>query len=411
MSITVIRNARVLNLDQPDDDGRYAVVVENGLIREVTSAEVNIDGANVIEANGKTLMPGLIDCHVHAITSLANLGLNGKLPNTFTILHAVPIVKAMLYRGFTTARDAGGADYALAQAIANGVIPGPRLFISGKALSQTGGHGDFRGRYDNSDPDPCECSRNMGAIGRVVDGVDEVRKAVREEIRQGASQIKIMASGGVASPTDPIGNMQFSVDEVKAIVEETKNHQTYVMAHAYTSAAIKRVIELGVRTIEHGNLIDDETAAFMASKGAYVVPTNVVYDVISKIGLQAGMGASAVEKNEVVRIKGLEALEILHRNGVKMGYGSDLLGEMHGYQSDELLIRAKVLGNVEVLRQATLIGAEILRQEGKLGVVAQGAIADLLLVDGDPVKNIEVLTGQGEKIDMIMKDGNIIKLQ
>lgn len=366
---------------------------------------VSSGDADVIDLGGKTVMPGLIDCHVHVIASVAHLGNNGKLPNTFAVLRAVPILAGMLNRGFTTVRDAGGADYALSRAIEDGVIAGPRLFVAGKALSQTGGHGDFRERFDNSDPDPCGCHRNLGAIGRIVDGVDEVRKAVREEMRAGAHHIKIMASGGVASPTDPIGNLQFSVDEVKAVVEEAASHQTYVMAHAYTAKAIARVVELGVRTIEHGNLIDDEAAKIMAKFGAFAVPTLVTYDAMGKVGGKMGLSESTLAKNEAVRIQGLKALEILRRHGVKMGLGTDLLGDMHQYQSDELSIRAEIVGAFEAICQATAIGAEIVGMQGQLGVIAADALADLLVVDGDPSKDIHLLTGQGERIAAIMKNG------
>lgn len=229
----ILKNARVLDVNHENDSARYSVVIDGAVIKEVTREPVSASGATIIDVDGKTVMPGMIDCHAHVIASVAHLGTNGRLPNTFAVLRAVPILSGMLNRGFTTVRDAGGADYALSRAIEEGVIAGPRLFVSGKALSQTGGHGDFRERFDNSDPDPCGCHRNLGAIGRIVDGVDEVRKAVREEMRAGAHQIKIMASGGVASPTDPIGNLQFSVDEIKAVVEEAASHQTYVMAHAY----------------------------------------------------------------------------------------------------------------------------------------------------------------------------------
>ncbi len=263
------------------------------------------------------------------IASVAHLGLNSRLPNTFAVLRAVPILAGMLNRGFTSVRDAGGAAYALSRSIEEGTIAGQRLFVAGKALSQTGGHGDFRERFDQSDPDPCGCSRNMGAIGRVVNGVDAMRKAVREEMRAGAHHIKIMASGGVASPTNPIGNLQFSVDEVKAAVEEAESHQTYVMAHAYMSKAITRVVKLGVRTIEHGNLIDEETAGLMAEHGAYAVSTLVTYDAMGKVGAQMGLAADTLAKNESVRTRSLDALAMLHARGVKMGLGTDLLSDMH----------------------------------------------------------------------------------
>nr|WP_245176274.1 amidohydrolase family protein [Cupriavidus sp. AcVe19-6a] len=398
-----------MNVDTPDDDQRYSVVVEGSEIREVTTGIAQFDGARQIDLAGKTVMPGMIDCHVHVIASIAHLGTNGKLPNTFAVLRAVPILRGMLNRGFTTVRDAGGADYALATAIGQEVIAGPRLFIAGKALSQTGGHGDFRERFDSTDPDPCGCSRNLGAIGRIVDGVDEVRKAVREEMRSGAHHIKIMASGGVASPTDPIGNLQYSVDEIRAIVEEARSHQTYVMAHAYTGPAIKRAVELGVRTIEHGNLVDDEAAATMAKMGAYMVPTLVTYDAMSRVGAKTGVSAQALEKNEAVRVQGLAALELLKRHGVKMALGTDLLGDMHEFQSDELRIRAKILGNLEVLRQATTIGAEVVGMPGKLGVVREGAMADLLVVDGDPLRDLSYLGGQGEGIRGVMKAGKWVR--
>ncbi|SAK43727.1 metal-dependent hydrolase family protein [Caballeronia ptereochthonis] len=401
----ILKNARVLDADHERDDGRYSIVVEGGTIREVTREPVRESGAQVIDVGGKTVMPGMIDCHAHVIASVAHLGNNSRLPNTFAVLRAVPILAGMLNRGFTTVRDAGGADYALSRAIEEGVIAGPRLFVAGKALSQTGGHGDFRERFDSSDPDPCGCNRNMGAIGRVVDGVDEMRKAVREEMRAGAHHIKIMASGGVASPTDPIGNLQFSVDEVKAAVEEAESHQTYVMAHAYTPKAIARAVKLGVRTIEHGNLIDEEAAGVMAEHGAYVVPTLVTYDAMARVGAQMGLGQDTLDKNESVRKRGLEALAMLHRRGVKIGLGTDLLGDMHQFQSDELSIRADIVGAFEVIRQATAVGAEIVNMKGKLGIVAPGACADLLVVDGDPLRDIRVLTGQGERIAGVMKNG------
>lgn len=401
----LLKNARIYDVNHENDDALYFILIEGQLIRRISREPIQTGDAETVDVNGRYVMPGMIDCHIHAISSVAGLAKNGQLPDTFAVLNSVPILKGMLMRGFTTARDAGGAPYALSQAIEQRLISGPRLFICGKALSQTGGHGDFRDRYDNREPEVCQCSQHIGAIGRIVDGVDAVRKAVREEMRSGAHQIKIMASGGVGSPTDPIGNLQFSVDEIRAIVEEAESHQTYVMAHAYTAKAIERIVRLGVRTIEHGNLIDDQAAAVMAEHGAYAVPTLVIYDAMSKVGRETGVPEPALVKNEVVRLQGLKALEILKRHGVKMGFGTDLLGEMHPYQSDELRIRAEVLGNAETLRQATVIGAEILNMEGKLGVVAEGAIADLLILKENPLENIGVLSGQGEGIIGIIKDG------
>jgi len=382
------------------------VLIEDGMISRISADALTAPDAEVVDAKGMTLMPGMIDCHVHVVASSFNLGRVAALPNALALLRALPIMQGMLDRGFTSVRDAGGADWALAQAVLDGVVDGPRLFCSGKALSQTGGHGDFRPR--NDELDPCPCSVKIGNIGRVVDGVDNCRLAVREEILKGATQIKVMASGGVASPNDPIQNLGFSESELIAIVEEASNANTYVMAHAYTPRAITRAVRCGVRTIEHGNLVDREAAEVMKEHGAYMVPTLITYEGLANDGERYGLPADSVKKIATVRTQGLKALEILDEVGVKMGYGSDLLGETHYMQADELPLRARVLGNAKVIQQATLIGAEILNQEGLLGEVREGAHADLLLVDGNPLDDIALLT-QPDSIKLIMNRGLLHK--
>jgi len=353
------------------------------------------------------LMPGLIDCHVHVLASMLNAGRLAKLPNVLTVLRAVPILEGMLMRGFTTVRDAAGADWSLAEAVRTGLVAGPRIYPSGRALSQTGGHGDFRERSDVIEP--CPCTPKIGAIGRVVDGVDAIRRAVREEIQMGATQIKIMASGGVASPTDPIHYLGFSEDEVRAAVEEASNADTYVMAHAYTGRAIARAVRCGVRTIEHGNLVDAEAARVMADHGAIAVPTLVTYEALANEGASLGLPPESVAKIENVRTAGLRSLEIYAAAGVRMALGSDLLGESHRLQSDEFKLRAGVLGAAETLRAATIHAAHVLRMDGRLGVVAPGATADLLLVDGNPLADVTVLCGQGERLAMIVQAGQVVK--
>src|SRR5450830_141184 len=351
---------------------RHDVLIENDRIIDVSSTPIDAPDAKRIDVSGKTVMPGLIDCHVHVLASLANLGANALQPGSLTSIRALPIVEAMLNRGFTTVRDAGGADWGLAQAIAIGLVPGPRIFPSGKALSQTGGHGDFRPRSDVLEP--CSCAFRAGAIARVADGVDAVRLAAREEIQKGATQIKIMASGGVASPTDPIGNTQYSEDEIRAIVAEAEAAQTYVMAHAYTGRAISRAVRCGVRTIEHGNLVDADAARIMREHGAFVVPTLVTYDSLARDGARLGLPADSVAKIESVRQAGRDSLKIYAEHGVQMGFGSDLLGEMHQDQSQEFAVRA-------------------------------GARADLIVVDGNPLDDIHLLAGQGEHLSLVMQGG------
>jgi imidazolonepropionase-like amidohydrolase len=340
---------------------------------------------------------------------MADLGANAELPNTLVALRSAKIMREMLMRGFTTVRDLGGADHGLVIAIEEGLIEAPRLVICGKALSQTGGHTDYRGRYHHRNVE--HYGDKAGAMGRVVDGVDAVRRVAREEIKGGAQFIKIMANGGVSSPTDPIAFLGFSNDEVRAAVEEARNAQTYVSAHLYTDEAIRRAVECGVVSVEHGNLIQPETARLVKEKGAYVVPTNVTFDYLAKEGASLGLPAASIAKIEDVREQGMEALKILHEAGVMMAYGSDLLGEMHRHQSDEFILRGQVLPAIEVIRSATVHAAKVVRQEGRLGVVAPGAHADLVVVDGDPLANLSLLTGQGRHIPAIMKAGRFHKNQ
>lgn len=407
MSTLVIKNSHVLDVHALTLRSGLSVLVQDGRIAAVGADVQAPEGAQILDAKGMTLMPGMIDCHVHVVASSFDLGGMAKMPNVFTMLRSLPIMQGMLGRGFTSVRDAGGADWSLAEAVRTGLIPGPRIFPSGKALSQTGGHADFRQRNDQLDP--CSCAYKLGNIGRVVDGVDACRLAVREEIQKGASQIKVMASGGVASPNDPINNLGYSEAELRAIVEEASNANTYVMAHAYTSRAIARAVRCGVRTIEHGNLVDASTAELMAEMGAYMVPTLITYEGLASEGERYGLPAASIAKIDTVRGQGRQAIEILAKAGVKMGLGSDLLAETHYLQADELRLRADVLGNGPVLQQATLMGAEILGQQGQLGEVTPGAIADFLLVDGNPLTDISCLLNQGERIRAIVKDGALFK--
>ena len=406
MSLTLFKNVHVLDVRAGRLLENHQVLVEGDTIRELSGRPITTSAAQVIDGGGRTLMPGLIDCHVHVTFSATNLALLAQTPNTTLALRALPILRGMLRRGFTTVRDAGGADWALKQAIEDGMdgtVIGPRLFVSGPALSPTGGHGDFRPRSDRLQPIGCGCLRL--ASTRVVDGVDEVRRTVRELLQMGADQIKIMSSGGVASPTDPVNALGYSLDETRAIVDEAAARHTIVLAHAYTPEAIRRAVECGVRSIEHGNLIDAPTAALMAERGAVAVPTLITYEALARDGVRLGLGAESVAKVEQVRAAGLRSLEIFKIAGVKLAFGTDLLGGSHDLQSEEFLIRAQVQSNLDVLQSATLIGAELLGQADRLGEIAPGACADLLLVDGNPLDDLACLTGQGERIPLVMQGG------
>lgn len=407
MSLTLLTNARIVDGMADEPSAPMHVLIENDRIREVSESRITSGQARVIDLNGKTLMPGLIDCHVHVIAGLVNLGQNALLPDAIVAYHAARIMKGMLNRGFTTVRDVGGATSALVDALNQGLIEGPRLIVCGKALSQTGGHADFRGSYDNRSAD--YQTRRLGALGRICDGVEACRHAARDEIRQGAQFIKIMANGGVASPTDPIAFLGFSNDEIRAIVEEASNAQTYVSAHLYTDEAIARAVELGVRSVEHANLIESKTATLMKERGAIACPTLVTYEALKNEGESLGFPATSVAKIDDVRLRGLESLEIMQRAGVTMAFGTDLLGEMHRHQSEEFVIRGRVLPAAEVIRSATINAAELIGMAGQIGTVAPGAYADLITVDGNPLTDLSLLTNQGRHMPFIIKGGQFIK--
>ncbi len=406
MSTILFTNARIVDGTAPEPGAPTSVLVEGGVIREVADKITSAD-ARVIDLGGRTLMPGLIDCHVHVVAVLADLGRNAQLPDSLVTARSIRIMGDMLARGFTTVRDVGGADSGLRVAAEEGLFPAPRLVLSGKALSQTGGHCDFRGPFD--DRPTIKTGFRLGTLGRVCDGDAEMRRAAREEIKGGADFIKIMANGGVASPTDPIHFLGFSRAELTAVVEEAANAGTYVSAHLYTDAAIRRAVECGVHSLEHCNLIESDTAHFAAEQGAIAVPTLVTYDKLASEGASFGLPATSVAKVDNVRLNGMASLEIMREAGLPMAYGSDLLGEMHQHQSEEFVIRGRVLPAMEVIGSATHVAAKLLRMEGRIGTIAPDAYADLVVVDGNPLEDLSLLTGQGQHMPIIMQGGKFIK--
>lgn len=409
MGQTLFKNFAMLDPEKDEILHGNTLLVEDGLIREVSEREIKADAAEVIDCQGGTLMPGLIDSHVHVVLSEVFIRNMENTPITLMTANAMVEMNAMLNRGFTTVRDTGGADWGLRMGSEQGLIKGPRLFIAGRAIGPTGGHSDARRRTDTSIG--CPCCDALAFAMCIADGEVEVRKTVREQMRQGCDHVKIMMSGGVASPYDPLDSMQYSVKEVQAAVQEAKAFGRYVTAHAYTPQAITRAAHGGVRCIEHGNLIDDVSASLMAENDMFMVANLVAYYAMKERAADYGMSNDMLEKNEMVIEGGLRSLEICKRAGVRVAYGSDLLGNLRIDQSREFLIRSEVLPAIDIIRSATTIGAKLLRKEGELGCLKPGAHADIIVIDGNPLDNLELLTGQGRHLKAIMKGGAFHKCE
>ena len=404
MTDIVFKNFKLLDPEVGTLESGQQVRVSGNTIAEVSPSVDHSPDAEIIDLGDRTLMPGLIDCHNHISREIL-AGPPSMLPS-LSAARTSSVLHDMLMRGFTTLRDAAGADLGHKEAVEKGYFLGPRLFVAGKSISQTGGHGDHRVRADQSEP--CACVHLGPGIGRVADGISEVRKAVRDEIRLGADQIKMMASGGIASASDPIDQLQYSTEEMEAIVDEAARSNTYVMAHAYPDAAIRRCVEAGVRTIEHGNMLGPETAKLMAEKGAYLVPTLVAFRCIQRYGPETGYNDEQMEKNEKVLAAGTQALLVAKEAGVKVAFGTDI-AFWHEHQCEEFLIRGEVLEPIDIIRSATVIGAEVVRMVGRLGVVKPDAFADLIVVDGNPLDDLGLFQDQGAHIPVIMANGKLVK--
>ncbi len=404
MGQLALLNANVLDVEAGELIGERTVRIDGGHIAEIGSGPAPAD-AETIDLKGLTLMPGLVDGHVHVTAATPNFPLLNTWSPTYVTARAGQILDDMLMRGFTTVRDAGGADHGLARAVEEGWLRGPRILFAGKALSQTGGHGDMRGPGQDSF-EGCFC---CAGLGRICDGVSEVRRAARDEIRKGATQIKIMASGGVSSPTDRIDSTQFSLEEIRAVVEEADAANIYVMAHAYTARAIERLLACGVRTIEHGNLLEASTCQAFLTHGGYLVPTLSTYHAIAREGVAAGMPKAMVDTVYEVLDAGTRALDMAHAAGVPMVYGTDLLGDMHVHQLNEFALRAGIVGNADLLRSATCTAAEAFGRASEFGVVRAGARADLLAVDGNPLDDLGVLQAPETHLKLILQGGTVVK--
>lgn len=406
----IFYNANIVDVEAGNITPDASVHINNGRIVDVSSGcpEALRTQPNAVDLKGQYICPGLIDCHVHLTATPGSSSLKDMFsasPNSIAYRTAF-VAREMLLRGFTTARDTGGADSALREAIEEGLVMGPRLFIAGKALSQTGGHGDFRASYQG-DEHKC-CGGHSPTLARVCNGIPECLKAARDELRQGADFIKIMCGGGVATPSDALDMLQFTAEEIRAITTTARQSKTYVTAHAYSVDAIRHAVDNGVRGIEHGNFIDEETAAYCAELGVVFTPTLVTYHGMSKPPFDKFLDDFSQIKNRQVLASGLKALSILHNAGASICYGSDLLAGLHPLQNGEFSIRSSVLSAHDILKSATITAAKYLGMEDQLGCIKKGSIADLLILKSNPLEDITVLDHMQDNLIALLKDGRIV---
>jgi len=413
----LINNVRIFDGTRTSLSAPSNVLVIGNTIKTISTQAIDLPAGPTltrIQGAGRTLMPGLIDNHVHVVLSASSQPdlINPKVSIETLQSRATQEAQAMLLRGFTSVRDLGGPVFELKTAIDQGKTPGPRIYPSGAMISQTSGHGDSRL--------PNERSRRFGGtvsrgellgVSFIADGRDEVLTATRENLRMGASQIKVMAGGGAASAYDPLDVTQYTLDEMKAAVEAADDWGTYVTVHAYTPRAVRRAIEAGVKVIEHGQLLDEATMKLMGEKGLWL-------SLQSLDEAPASANASVRKKKHTV-VEGTDrAFRWARTYGVKLAWGTDFLfspGNNKNQSSDILKLKAW-FSSAEALKLITHDNAQLLALSGprnpypgKLGVVEVGALADLLLVDGDPIANLDLLADPDKNLLLILKDGTIYK--
>jgi len=399
MAKTIIRGGARLDPHTMDIVRNETLVIEDG---RIVDSKLEAGADVVIAADGQFLLPGFIDAHVHfRLTTLDFARLAQWSEVQFGIAMA-KLSEATLARGFTTVRDTGGDLTGLRRAIASGMVAGPDIVQSNLMISQTGGHGDVD---SGARPVPdCACQMRHSAFGIVADGPDAVRKAARHVLRDGADFLKIHVSGGVASPSDPLECTQYTAAEIQAAVQEASNRKTYVTAHAYTPEAIRLAVTNGVKCIEHGNLIDEETAHLLARHDAYLVPTLVTYKGMAEQGRQLGLPESNLAKNDRVLAAGLGSLALAERSGVNMGWGTDLIGELQVLQREEFAIRAEVQSAESILHAMYVINPRLLRRASDIGRLQPGMYGDVVISPVNPLERIGDLA-RADAVTQVVKRG------
>ena len=415
----LIKNVNVWDGKADDLLKNYDVLVVDNLIQQVDKNITSEKEATIIDGKGKTLIPGLSDAHVHLAMTLGISELRNQADWMYTSARAVKAAENFLMLGFTTVRDLGGPVMGLKKAIDEGIFPGPRIYPSGAFISQTSGHGDLR---NANEPHPYwsdAALHPMDAQGWsfIVDGVPEVLKASRENLKNGATQLKVMAGGGVGSNFDPIHSVQFTSEEMEAAVQAAKDWDTYVTVHIYNEKGIIRALNAGVKCIEHGHLINEEAMQLLKEKDAWLVPQS--WWTMRPEPDPTTYPAHKLKKKQLVEAGAVREMELAKKYKVNLAYGSDAFGALGGEHRAlmEFTSRKRWFTSVEILKQATSGNARLFAltgkinpyTEGKLGVVEKGAYADLLIYEGNPLEDVEVLVNYKENLKLIMKDGKIIK--
>lgn len=404
----VFEHATLLDCTGRDPQSDARVVVEEGRIRRIgaSSGPAGPKDARVIDCQGRTLMPGLLDAHVHMAMIDLDTEAELALPPAVLALRIAKVIEATLDAGFTTVRDAGGLDAGYKEAVRQGLIRGPRIFISGAFISQTGGHGDHRARTSRA---PIPVIPGVSAETILADGADAVRRAAREVLRRGSDQIKVMASGGAASPTDELDHVQFSVDELAAAVDVAGAVGTYVLAHAYGPRAIQNCLKAGVRSIEHGNFLDEATAdRMLATDDVYLVPTVITYELLAAREAGDGWTPDMVRKIRQGLTGAYDSLGLAYEKGLRIASGSDVLADMQGQKGKEIACQARVMGSMNAIIAATRTNAALMRIEKEVGTIEEGKRADLIVLDADPLNDPAVF-GDPEQIRMVVLGGDVVK--
>jgi len=400
-------------------EGKKILVIGNKIAKIAPKIDVN-KSVEIIDGKGAVVMPGLIDAHTHLMVVKPFDQAIYTYEPTYIASLATEAARRMLMRGFTTVRDAGGPVMGLKRAIDEGVVPGPRIFPSNAFISQTGGHGDFDtsmtylSRYFSGQMDKAY----LFGWTMTADGVPEVRKAVREVLRSGASQIKVMGSGSITGAHDPLDVVEYTPKEMRAIVEEAQKWGTYVMVHAYSDKAVRMAVEAGVKSIEHGLMASPETLKLMKKKGVWLSTQCLNYSKnVEDFGVE--MPANVAAKFNEAKKSAERVYGLAKKYGLKLAWGTDTFGslEVQDTQPDEFVARKKYFSDLEILKQATSLNGELLAlsgkrspyPDGKLGVIEEGAYADILIVDGDPTKDVSLLAKSKKHIRLIMKDGKVYK--